>query len=72
MSSAKADLTLQDAVKNTALHLACTKVSAARRPPAMTRREMAPNVFMMADKVYSHGVNRNAVDTVHKLALTGQ
>lgn len=27
VSSAKADLTLQDAVKNTALHLACTKVS---------------------------------------------
>lgn len=26
MSSAKADLTLQDAVKNTALHLACSKV----------------------------------------------
>lgn len=27
MSSAKAELTLQDAVKNTALHLACSKVS---------------------------------------------
>lgn len=27
VSSAKADLTLQDAVKNTALHLACAKVS---------------------------------------------
>lgn len=26
VSSAKADLTLQDAVKNTALHLACSKV----------------------------------------------
>lgn len=27
VSSAKADLTLQDANKNTALHLACSKVS---------------------------------------------
>lgn len=30
MSSAKADLTLQDAVKNTALHLACSKVRISR------------------------------------------
>lgn len=29
MSSAKADLTLQDAAKNTALHLACSKVRSA-------------------------------------------
>lgn len=29
VSSAKADLTLQDAVKNTALHLACSKVRIA-------------------------------------------
>lgn len=38
VSSAKADLTLQDAVKNTALHLACTKVGATGRPPTMTHR----------------------------------
>lgn len=37
VSSAKADLTLQDAVKNTALHLACTKVRVTCLPP-MTNR----------------------------------
>lgn len=31
VSSAKADLTLQDAVKNTALHLACSKVCITMR-----------------------------------------
>lgn len=37
VSSAKADLTLQDAVKNTALHLACTKVGVTCLPTVTNR-----------------------------------